>query len=90
MEWIKKAVNKLLDGPGKIESKQKLSERSLLMMVTVLCAVLSKPATGVAQDAPPAGLDALDFPPSRSPVPALTQPDALHLRLQPLGTRTER
>ena len=90
MEWIKKAVNKLLDGPGKIESKQKLSERSLLMMVTVLCAVLSKPATGVAQDAPPAGIAEIELERSRVCVPVLSQLDALNLQLQPLGIRTER
>ena len=90
MEWIKKAVNKLFDGPGKIESKQKLSERSLLMMVTVLCAVLSKPATGVAQDAPPAGIAEIELERSRVCVPVLSQLDALNLQLQPLGIRTER
>ena len=90
MEWIKKAVNKFFDGPGKIESKQKLSERSLLMMVTVLCAVLSKPATGVAQDAPPAGIAEIELERSRVCVPVLSQLDALNLQLQPLGIRTER
>ena len=83
-------MNKLFDGPGKIESKQKLSERSLLMMVTVLCAVLSKPATGVAQDAPPAGIAEIELERSRVCVPVLSQLDALNLQLQPLGIRTER
>ena len=51
-QWqqTKKAVHKLFDRLGKILSKQKLSEQSLLMMVTLLFAVLSKPVIGVAQD----------------------------------------
>jgi len=90
MERTKKAVNKLFDGLRKILSKQRLSEQSLLMMVTVLFAVLSKPVIGVAQDAPPAGIAELELERSRLCVPVLAQLDALNLRLQPLGIRTER
>ena len=62
-QWqqTKKAVHKLFDGPGKILSKQKLSEQSLLMMVTLLFAVLWKPVIGVAQDAPPTGIAELEL-----------------------------
>ena len=91
-QWqqTKKAVHKLFDRLGKILSKQKLPEQSLLMMVTLLFAVLSKPVIGVAQDTPPAGIAELELERSRLCVPVLTQLDALNLRLQPLGIRTER
>ncbi len=86
----KKAVHKLSDGLGKILSKQKPSEQSLLMMVALLFAVLSKPVIGVAQDTPPAGIAELELERSRLCVPVLAQLDALNLQLQPLGVRTER
>ena len=83
-------MNTLLDGPGEILSKQRLSKRYLQMMLILLLAVLSKPVIGVAQDAPPAGIAEIELERSRLCVPVLTQLDELNLQLQPLGIRTER
>ena len=81
-------MNTLLDGPGEILSKQRLSKRYLQMMLILLLAVLSKPVIGVAQDAPPAGIAEIELERSRLCVPVLTQLDELNLQLQPLGIRT--
>jgi len=45
---------------------------------------------GIAQDTPPDGFADLELERSRLCVPVLVQLDALNLRLQPLGFRTER
>ena len=83
-------MNTLLDGPGEILSKQRLSKRYLQMMLILLLAVLSKPVIGVAQDAPPAGIAEIELERSRLCVPVLTPLDVVNLQLQPLGIRTER
>ena len=82
-------VNNPCDRPRQILGKAKQLRRSRVL-TAALAALLAKPLMGIAQDTPPDGFADLELERSRLCVPVLVQLDALNLRLQPLGLRTER